>query len=93
VDGQCLVVGNDAGDLFALTGWCSHEGSALAMGEVHGGVLTCFAHRWTYSVKTGDPVWPPLARVAPGYRLRRHEVKAVDGSVLVARRPGRLSLG
>ena len=93
VEGMTLVVGNDDGDLFALSGWCSHEGSELRLGTLQDHVLTCFAHQWTYNVKTGDPIWPPLARVAPGYRLRTYRVRVEGDAILVSRKPARLGLG
>ena len=93
MDGESLVVGNDEGDLFAVSAWCSHEGSALALGSLRDHVLTCFAHQWTYNVKSGDPIWPPIARVAPGYRLRTYRVRVAGGSIWVSKRPARLGLG
>jgi len=89
VDGQALVLGNVAGTYYAVSGWCSHLGSALALGSLRGYTLTCFAHLWTYDIRTGEPVWPPMARVAPGYGLRCHEVRVEGEAILVSRLPGR----
>ncbi|MSQ24245.1 MAG: hypothetical protein EXR58_06825 [Chloroflexi bacterium] len=92
VDGQSLVLGNVDGKLYAVSGLCSHLGSKLALGSLHGPTLTCFAHLWTYDIRTGEPVWPPMARVAPGYRLRSHPVRIEGGKIWVSRRPGRRGL-
>jgi nitrite reductase/ring-hydroxylating ferredoxin subunit len=46
-------------------------------------------HLWRYDVRTGEPIWPPLAKVAPGYRLRVHPVRVEGDDVYVSRTPGR----
>ena len=92
VDGQSLVLGNVGGSFYAVSGLCSHQGSRLSLGTLQGHTLICFAHMWTYDLRSGDPVWPPMARVAPGYRLRTHQVRVEDGKVFVSRKPGRWGL-
>lgn len=92
VDGQRLVVANVEGTLYAFSGLCSHLGTFLELGTLRGHRLTCFAHLWTYDVRNGEPVSPPMARVAPGYRLRTYSVRIEDGAVFVSRIPGRRGL-
>ncbi len=92
VDGTVVVVGNDGGNIFALGGRCSHEGTELRLGTLADHVLTCFAHQWTYNVRTGDPIWPPIAKIAPGYRLRTYRVEVRGEAVVISRKPSRLGL-
>jgi len=89
VDDEVLVLVNVDGEIYALSGWCTHLGTALALGMVTDHVLMCYAHLWRYDVRTGEPIWPPLAKVAPGYRLRVYPVRIEGTDVYVSRTPGR----
>ena len=92
VDGFDLVLGNVEGEIYAVGGVCSHEGSELRMGRLEGTKLTCFAHQWSYDIRTGVPIWPPISRVAPGYRLRIYPVRIEGNEVFVSKKPGRRGL-
>lgn len=92
VDGDVLVLVNVEGELHALSGWCTHLGTAMALGTLTGHTLMCYAHLWRYDVRTGEPIWPPLARVAPGYRLRVYPVRVEGEDIYVSRIPGRRGL-
>ena len=85
-DEVLLVTHLDSG-FYAVTAWCTHQGSSLALGTLNGTVIRCWAHLWRFDVRTGEPVWPPMARVAPGYRLRVHEVRVAGEDVLVSAVP------
>ncbi len=76
----------------AVSAWCTHQGSSLALGTLNGTVVQCWAHLWRFDLRTGEPIWPPMAKVAPGYRLRVHEVRVEGDDVLVSAIPrfGRL---
>jgi len=89
---EVLILANIEGVFYAVSAWCTHQGTSLALGQLAGSVLTCWAHLWRYDVRTGEPVWPPIARVAPGYRLRTYPVRVVGDTVYVSRRPGRSGL-
>ena len=89
IDDQVLILSNVEGELYAVTAWCTHQGTSLALGQRSGPILICWAHLWRFDVRTGKPVWPPLAQIAPGYALRTHPVRVEGDRVLVSRVPGR----
>ena len=89
VDGQVLVLVNVEGDVYAVSAWCSHLGTSLALGTMDGHTLMCWAHLWRYDVRTGEPIWPPLAKIAPCYRLRVYPTKVEGDDVYVSRMPRR----
>jgi nitrite reductase/ring-hydroxylating ferredoxin subunit len=89
VGDEVVVVVNVEGELYAASAWCTHQGTSLAMGTLTGHTLTCWAHLWRYDVRTGQPIWPPLARVAPGYGLRVYAVRVEGEEIVVCTRPGR----
>ncbi len=89
IDGFPLVLGNVGGELFAVSGLCSHEGSRLELGTLTGHTLGCWAHQWTYDIRTGTPIWPPMSRIAPGYRLRSYAVRVHNAEVFVSHQPRR----
>ena len=82
-DEVLLLVHLDSG-FHAVTAWCTHQGTSLALGTLRGPVIQCWAHLWQFDVRTGEPVWPQMARVAPGYRLRVHEVRVEGDDILVS---------
>jgi len=90
-DEVLVLVHLDSG-FHAVSAWCTHQGTSLALGTLDGPVLQCWAHLWRFDIRTGEPVWPQMARVAPGYRLRVHEVRIEGDEVLVSSIPrlGRL---
>jgi nitrite reductase/ring-hydroxylating ferredoxin subunit len=83
VDDDVILILNAEGTIHALSAWCPHMGSSLALGKVMGTTLACWAHLWRFDVRSGQPLWPPLARVAPGYNLRRYTVEVRGGEVFV----------
>jgi nitrite reductase/ring-hydroxylating ferredoxin subunit len=82
-EGEVLVLANVEGAVFALGAWCPHLGTNLVLGQLSGPVLMCSAHLWRFDVRSGQPIWPPLARVAPGYGLRRYPVEMRGEDVYV----------
>jgi len=89
IDDDVLLLANVDGKLYAVSAWCSHQGTSLALGRFTPPVVTCWAHLWRFDVRTGKPLWPALAQIAPGYALRTHPVRVEDGRVFVSRLPGR----
>jgi len=81
--GEVLVLANVEGELFAIGAWCPHMGTNLVLGQLSSSVLMCSAHLWRFDVRTGQPIWPPLARVAPGYGLRRYPVEVRGEEIFV----------
>ena len=85
-DEVLLLVHLDSG-FYAVRAWCSHQGTSLALGTLDGTIVQCWAHLWRFDVRTGEPIWPPMARIAPGYRLRVHEVQVSGDDVFVSPDP------
>lgn len=81
---EVILLVNVEGTIHALSAWCTHLGTSLALGRLDEHKLTCYAHLWTYDVRSGDPIWPPMARIVPGYRLRVYPVHVEGGDVFVA---------
>lgn len=78
-----------------MSAWCTHQGTSLALGrlnqEAH--ALTCFAHLWSFDVRTGEPIWPPMAKVARGFRLRVFPVRIEGDDIYVSPDPRAGHLG
>ena len=83
VGDEVVLLANVEGTIHAVSAWCTHLGTALALGRLADHVLTCYAHLWSFDVRSGEPIWPPMARIVPGYRLRRYEVRVDGDDVLV----------
>jgi 3-phenylpropionate/trans-cinnamate dioxygenase ferredoxin subunit len=83
VDDEVVLLVNVEGTIHAVSAWCTHQGTALALGRLEGGKITCWAHLWCFDVATGQPLYPPMARVAPGYRLRRYAVNVEGGEIYI----------
>jgi nitrite reductase/ring-hydroxylating ferredoxin subunit len=81
VGGLAILLLRLEGKFHAYQAHCPHLGVALADGELHGGVLTCSAHRWQFDAANGQGVNPRSAR------LRGFPVQVVDCKVLVEVEP------
>jgi 3-phenylpropionate/trans-cinnamate dioxygenase ferredoxin component len=56
---QCpILVINDGGTFFALTGLCGHQHLSLAGAQVWQGVLDCPWHHFQYDIRTGENLYP-----------------------------------
>ena len=84
---EVLVLARVDSELHAVSAWCTHQGTSLALGSLEGPVVQCWAHLWRFDIRTGEPIWPPMAKVAPGYRLRVHEVRVEGDEVFVSSVP------
>jgi len=64
--GQPVLLARLAGgEVTAFQGNCPHQDVALAEGEVAGEHIRCRAHRWVFSLRSGEGLNPlacPLAR-------------------------------
>ena len=83
VEDQVVLLVNVEGTVHAVSAWCPHLGTALALGKLTGATLTCWAHLWSFDVPSGQPIWPPMARVARGYHLRRFPVRVEADDIYV----------
>jgi toluene monooxygenase system ferredoxin subunit len=81
VDGTEILLIRMAGQYYAYHGSCPHQSQPLVGGVLAEATLTCTAHEWVFDVRTGQGVNPRTAR------LTRHDVRIVDGTVLVSRAP------
>jgi nitrite reductase/ring-hydroxylating ferredoxin subunit len=77
VAGRHVAVFRLGGELHALDNMCLHRGGPLCDGLIHGGVVTCPWHGWSYEIRTGTLVQDPRVGVS------RHEVQVVDDTVRV----------
>ena len=84
VGDETVVIANVDGTWYAVSAWCAHQGVSLSYGRLQGHELMCFAHGWTYDVRSGRPVWPPFSGVAAGYCLRTYAVQEEGGALLIA---------
>lgn len=85
VDGRDVALVNLEGTFFALDNNCPHSGGPLAQGSLDQdlGHLTCPWHAWTWDVRTGTAVAPPV-----NWRATTHAVRVEDDAVFVSREPG-----
>ncbi len=75
---------NVDGQLHAIDNNCPHNGGPLAQGTLDPdkGCVTCPWHAWTWDVRTGQAISPPVSYRTPTYAVR------VEGSdLLVSRYP------
>jgi toluene monooxygenase system ferredoxin subunit len=72
-----LLVHLAGGDIRAYQGYCPHQKTALADGELDGHILTCAAHSWQFNLSTGEGVNPKRCQ------LYRYGVKVEDAAISV----------
>jgi nitrite reductase/ring-hydroxylating ferredoxin subunit len=78
VDGLPIAIANVGGTVYAFGDACRHEGGPLSAGALIGDTVTCPWHGWTYSVRTGKAIVPPV-----GIRIPTYETRVEDGRILV----------
>jgi nitrite reductase/ring-hydroxylating ferredoxin subunit len=85
VDGRDVALINLDGTLYAIDNNCPHNGGPLAQGtlDASNGRVTCPWHAWTWDVRTGKAITPPIS-----YRTITYPVRVEGQDVLVSRRPG-----
>jgi 3-phenylpropionate/trans-cinnamate dioxygenase ferredoxin subunit len=72
VDGLPIGVANVAGQIYA----CRHEGGPLSSGALINDTVTCPWHGWTYQLRSGKAIVPPV-----GIRIRVYPVIIIDGVI------------
>jgi nitrite reductase/ring-hydroxylating ferredoxin subunit len=83
MDGAEILLVRLDGQYHAYDGACPHQSQPLVEGTLDGGSLTCNAHQWMFDVRTGQGINPCTSSLA------RHDVRIVDGAVLVSRASSR----
>lgn len=78
VDGLPIALANVDGAIYAFGDSCRHEGGPLSAGVLIDATVTCPWHGWTYDVRTGKSVVPPI-----GLRVPTYPVTVRDGVVYV----------
>ena len=77
-DGVQILVVNLDGEYFALEDVCTHDGTPIAEGDVHGAEIVCPRHGARFCLRTGE------ALCAPAYEpIRTFPVRIVAGVVQV----------
>jgi nitrite reductase/ring-hydroxylating ferredoxin subunit len=84
IDGAEILLVRIDGQYHAYDGSCPHQSQPLVEGTLDGATLTCIGHEWIFDVRTGQGVNPRTSSLA------RHDVRIVDGAVLVSRAPSAL---
>ena len=74
---RILLVHLTGGDIRAYQGYCPHQKTALADGELDGHILTCAAHLWQFNLLTGEGVNPK------DRQLYRYQVKVEQATISV----------
>ncbi|MBA3943454.1 MAG: Rieske 2Fe-2S domain-containing protein [Herpetosiphonaceae bacterium] len=78
IDGLPIALANVDGTLYAFGDSCRHEGGSLSSGVLRHDTVTCPLHGWTYSVRTGKSIVPPV-----GLRVPTYAVEIADDAVIV----------
>lgn len=70
VDGLPIALANVGGTIYAFGDACRHEGGPLSSGVLIDDTVTCPWHGWTYNVRTGKAIVPPVGIRVPTYEVR-----------------------
>ncbi len=60
VQGLPIALANVQGVIYAFSDACRHEGGPLSAGVLIEESVTCPWHGWTYNVRTGKSIVPPV---------------------------------
>ena len=78
IDREQLLLVRRGGALTCFSAYCPHRGIGVDSRDIESdGLLTCYRHGFRFDLSTG------ACLTAPGYDLEGHEVKIVDGKILV----------
>ena len=80
VDGLPIALANVGGTIYAFSDSCRHEGGPLSAGVLIDDTVTCPWHGWTYNVRTGKAIVPPIGIRIPTYAV---QVEGADVYVTV----------
>lgn len=76
VDGLPIALANVQGTIYAFSDACRHAGGPLSAGVLIEDTVTCPWHGWTYNIRTGKSIVPPL-----GLRIATYPV-LLDGDAI-----------
>jgi nitrite reductase/ring-hydroxylating ferredoxin subunit len=71
VEGLPVALANVAGRIYAFSDTCRHEGGPLSSGVLIGHTVTCPWHGWTYDIRTGKSLVPPVGLRIPTYPVHQ----------------------
>ena len=80
VDGLPIALANVQGTIHAFDDSCRHEGGSLSSGVLIEDTVTCPWHGWTYNIRTGKAIVPPVGIRIPTYEVR---VEGEDVSIVL----------
>jgi nitrite reductase/ring-hydroxylating ferredoxin subunit len=60
VEGLPVALAHVEGVIYAFSDSCRHEGGPLSSGVLIGHTVTCPWHGWTYDIRTGTSIVPPI---------------------------------
>lgn len=80
VDGLPIALANVDGTIYAFGDACRHEGGPLSSGVLIDDTVTCPWHGWTYNVRTGKALVPPVGIRVPVYEV---QIRAGDVYIVV----------
>ncbi len=78
VDGVHVLIAKIGGEVYAVSGTCTHEETDLGLGFMLEDRVTCPLHLSAFDLKTGEVLNPPATEP-----LRKFNVKIQDGTILV----------
>jgi nitrite reductase/ring-hydroxylating ferredoxin subunit len=58
------------GQLYAFRDVCPHMAFPLSVGYLEGTRLTCVGHAWTFDIKSGQAIMPPIKKGLMLYETR-----------------------
>jgi nitrite reductase/ring-hydroxylating ferredoxin subunit len=73
IDGLPIALANLNGVIYAFSDTCRHEGGPLSSGVLIDDTITCPWHGWTYSIRTGKAIVPPVGIRVPTYPVTIHD--------------------
>lgn len=69
VDGLPIALASVDGTIYAFSDVCRHEGGPLSIGVLIEHTVTCPWHGWTYDIRTGKSIVPPVGLRIPTYKV------------------------
>ncbi|MBI4329165.1 MAG: non-heme iron oxygenase ferredoxin subunit [Chloroflexi bacterium] len=70
VRGEAIALCNVAGNIYAISNVCTHDGGSLDEGDLQGEVIECARHGSQFNVRTGAVLTPPAEVAVDTYKVR-----------------------
>lgn len=70
IDGLPVALANLGGTIYAFSDSCRHQGGPLSSGVLIDDTVTCPWHGWTYNIRTGKALVPPVGLRIPIYTVQ-----------------------